>query len=139
MIRRPPRSTRTDTLFPNTTLSRSNIDKFYDENGREELPSAKVLGAGITEWRRSTAGKTVDRDGTRERLAVAMNAAIEGEVDRLAEKIGTLATIGAVAPFVGLFGTVWGIMRAFTAIAAENHSSLRSEEHTSELQSLMRS
>src|SRR3546814_10075978 len=100
-----------------------------------------------------------------------MNAAIEGEVDRLAEKIGTLATIGAVAPFVGLFGTVWGIMRAFTAIAAENNSSLavvapgiaealfataiglfaaipaviaynafsqRSEEHTSELQSLMR-
>jgi len=101
-----------------------NIDKFYDENGREDLPSAKVLGAGITEWRRSTAGKTVDRDGTRERLAVAMNAAIEGEVDRLAEKIGTLATIGAVAPFVGLFGTVWGIMRAFTAIAAENNSSL---------------
>jgi biopolymer transport protein TolQ len=101
-----------------------NIDKFYDENGREELPSAKVLGAGITEWRRSTAGKTVDRDGTRERLGVAMNSAIAGEVDRLAEKIGTLATIGAVAPFVGLFGTVWGIMRSFTAIAAENNSSL---------------
>src|SRR3546814_2663093 len=76
-------------------------------------------------WRRSTAGKTVDRDGTRERLAVAMNAAIEGEVDRLAEKIGTLATIGAVAPFVGLFGTVWGIMRAFTAIAAMGSASGR--------------
>src|SRR3546814_6077597 len=101
-----------------------NIDKFYDENGREDLPSAKVLGAGITEWRRSTVGKTVDRDGTRERLGVAMNAAIEGEVDRLADRIGALATIGSVAPFVGLFGTVWGIMRAFTAIAAENNSSL---------------
>ena len=60
----------------------------------------------------------------RERLGVAMNSAVEGEVDRLAEKIGTLATIGAVAPFVGLFGTVWGIMRSFTAIAAENNSSL---------------
>ena len=46
------------------------------------------------------------------------------EVDRLAEKIGTLATIGSVAPFVGLFGTVWGIMRSFTAIAASNNSSL---------------
>ena len=101
-----------------------NIDKFYDENGREELPSAKVLSAGISEWRRSTAGKTVDREGTRERLGVAMNSAVAGEVDRLAEKIGTLATIGAVAPFVGLFGTVWGIMRSFTAIAAENNSSL---------------
>lgn len=101
-----------------------NIDKFYDKNSSEELPSAKVLAAGISEWRRSTKGKAIDRDGTRERLGIAMNAAVAGEVDRLAEKIGTLATIGSVAPFVGLFGTVWGIMRSFTAIAAENNSSL---------------
>ncbi len=101
-----------------------NIDKFYDKNSAEELPSAKVLAAGISEWRRSTKGKAIDRDGTRERLGIAMNAALAGEVDRLAEKIGTLATIGSVAPFVGLFGTVWGIMRSFTAIAAENNSSL---------------
>ncbi len=101
-----------------------NIDKFFDKNGGEELPSAKVLGAGISEWRRSTKNKIIDRDGTRERLGIAMNSAVAGEVDRLAEKIGTLATIGSVAPFVGLFGTVWGIMRSFTAIAAENNSSL---------------
>ena len=101
-----------------------NIDKFHDKNGGEDLPSAKVLAAGIGEWRRSTKGKTVDREGTRERLGIAMNSAVAGEVDRLAEKIGTLATIGAVAPFVGLFGTVWGIMRSFTAIAASNNSSL---------------
>jgi len=101
-----------------------NIDKFYDKNGSEDLPSAKVLGAGISEWRRSTKTKNVDRDGTRERLGIAMNSAVAGEVDRLAEKIGTLATIGSVAPFVGLFGTVWGIMRSFTAIAASNNSSL---------------
>ncbi len=101
-----------------------NIDKFFDKNGSEELPSAKVLGAGISEWRRSTKSKVIDRDGTRERLGIAMNSAVAGEVDRLAEKIGTLATIGSVAPFVGLFGTVWGIMRSFTAIAASNNSSL---------------
>ena len=101
-----------------------DIDKFYDKNSGEDLPSAKVLSAGIGEWRRSTKGKNVDREGTRERLGIAMNSAVAGEVDRLAEKIGTLATIGAVAPFVGLFGTVWGIMRSFTAIAAENNSSL---------------
>jgi biopolymer transport protein TolQ len=101
-----------------------NIDKFFDKNGSEELPSAKVLAAGISEWRRSTKSKIIDRDGTRERLGIAMNSAVAGEVDRLAEKIGTLATIGSVAPFVGLFGTVWGIMRSFTAIAASNNSSL---------------
>jgi biopolymer transport protein TolQ len=87
-----------------------NIDKYYEEHGKSDLPSAKVLAAGISEWRRSTAGKSVDRDGTRERLGIAMNAAVAAEVDRLAERIGILATIGAVAPFVGLFGTVWGIM-----------------------------
>ena len=101
-----------------------NIDKFFDKNSGEELPSAKVLAAGISEWRRSTKGKIVDREGTRERLGIAMNSAVAGEVDRLADKIGTLATIGSVAPFVGLFGTVWGIMRAFTEIAAQNKSSL---------------
>lgn len=101
-----------------------NIDKFFDKNSSEELPSAKVLAAGISEWRRSTKGKIVDREGTRERLGIAMNSAVAGEVDRLADKIGTLATIGSVAPFVGLFGTVWGIMRAFTEIAAQNKSSL---------------
>ena len=101
-----------------------NIDKFFDKNSGEELPSAKVLAAGISEWRRSTKSKTIDRDGTRERLGIAMNSAVAGEVDRLAEKISTLATIGSVSPFVGLFGTVWGIMRAFTEIAAQNKSSL---------------
>lgn len=101
-----------------------DIDKFYEANGRENLPSAKVLAAGIGEWRRSTAGHRIDREGTRERLNIAMNSAISIEIDRRAEKIGTLATIGSVAPFVGLFGTVWGIMRSFTAIAASNNSSL---------------
>jgi biopolymer transport protein TolQ len=87
-----------------------NIDKYYEEHGKNDLPSAKILAAGISEWRRSTSGKAIDRDGTRERLGIAMNAAVAAEVDKLAERIGILATIGSVAPFVGLFGTVWGIM-----------------------------
>ncbi len=102
----------------------TDIDKFTENNARADLPSARVLAAGVGEWRRSTAAKTIDRDGTRERLGIAMHAAAAAEVDRLAERIGVLATIGAVAPFVGLFGTVWGIMRSFTAIAAEKNSSL---------------
>lgn len=47
-----------------------NIDNFFDKNSGEELPSAKVLAAGISEWRRSTKGKVVDREGTRERLGL---------------------------------------------------------------------
>jgi biopolymer transport protein ExbB/TolQ len=110
-------------ILTNAHVVRDAKDVTVKLSDRREF-SAKVLGAGISEWRRSTKVKNVDRDGTRERLGIAMNSAVAGEVDRLAEKIGTLATIGSVAPFVGLFGTVRGIMRSFTAIAAENNSSL---------------
>ena len=101
-----------------------DIDRFYEARGREELPASRVFAAGITEWRRSTAGKSIDRDGTRSRLSVAMHAAVAAEVDRLALRLNILATVGSVAPFVGLFGTVWGIMRAFADIAGANNTSL---------------
>jgi biopolymer transport protein TolQ len=83
-----------------------------------------VLAAGIAEWRRSTTGKKVDREGTRSRLAVALNAAVSSEVDRMSNRLNILATVGSVAPFVGLFGTVWGIMRSFTDIAGQQSTSL---------------
>ena len=101
-----------------------DIDRFYEARGKEDLPSAKVFAAGIAEWRRSTAGKRVDREGARARLAVAMHSAVGAEVDRLASKLNILATVGSVAPFVGLFGTVWGIMRSFSDIAGANNTSL---------------
>ncbi len=101
-----------------------DIDSFYEARGKGELPSAKVLAAGIAEWRRSTAGKKVDREGTRSRLAVALHSAVAAETDRLAAGLNILATIGSVAPFVGLFGTVWGIMRSFSDIAGEQSTSL---------------
>jgi biopolymer transport protein TolQ len=101
-----------------------DMDNFHSKRGKEELPSAKVFSAGIAEWRRSTAGKRVDREGTRSRLATAMHAALSAEVDRLADRLNVLATIGSVAPFVGLFGTVWGIMRSFNDIAGANNTSL---------------
>lgn len=101
-----------------------DIDAFYRINAESELPSAKVFSAGIAEWRRSTKGTQIDREGTRARLATAMGSAIAGEIDALSDRLNILATVGSVAPFVGLFGTVWGIMRSFTAIAAEQNSSL---------------
>jgi biopolymer transport protein TolQ len=101
-----------------------DIDRFYETRGKADVPSARVLAAGIAEWRRSTGGKVVDREGARSRLALVMNSALTEEVDRLAVRLNILATIGSVAPFVGLFGTVWGIMRSFTAIAGANNTSL---------------
>ena len=116
--------TRKSDRFERAFSKTENIDKFFDEHGQSNLPSAKVLAAGVKEWRRSTAKGSVDREGTRQRLATAMNATIAHEVDRIADRLNFLATVGSVAPFVGLFGTVWGIMRSFSAIAAEQNSSL---------------
>lgn len=101
-----------------------DIDAFHSKRGKEKLPIATVLGAGLDEWRRSTRARTIDRSGTRERLSTRMSAAAAAELDDLGERLNILATVGSVAPFVGLFGTVWGIMRSFTSIAASNNTSL---------------
>ena len=101
-----------------------DIDAFYKEKGETALPSVKVFAAGVGEWRRSTGSGAIDKAGTRERLGTTMGAAIASEIDRLSDRLNILATVGAVAPFVGLFGTVWGIMRAFTGIASAQNTSL---------------
>jgi biopolymer transport protein TolQ len=101
-----------------------DIDAFHRIEGESELPIAKVFSAGVAEWRRSTANGSIDRGGTRERLATAMGASVASEIDKLSDRLNILATIGAVAPFVGLFGTVWGIMRSFTGIASAQNTSL---------------
>ena len=101
-----------------------DINAFQAESGKSDIPSARVAAAGLAEWRRSTAGKPADREGTRQRLAAAMDSAIAQEAERLAERLNFLATVGAVAPFVGLFGTVWGIMNSFFQIGQQQNSSL---------------
>ena len=103
-----------------------DVDAFAREHRESDVPSARVFGAGLAEWRQSTKGRggKIDREGTRARLSTALGAAVAAEVDKLAEKLNWLATIGSVAPFVGLFGTVWGIMRSFTGIAAAQNTSL---------------
>jgi biopolymer transport protein TolQ len=101
-----------------------DVDAFQDSNRSNTLPSAMVVSAGLAEWRRSTKNSPIDREGTRARLATAMGAAVAAEIDKLGDRLNILATVSSSAPFVGLFGTVWGIMRSFTAIAAEQNSSL---------------
>ncbi len=93
---------------------------------RHEAPSARVAAAGLQELQRSTGrgGKVTDRDGARARVALAMEGQVAAEADSLAERLNFLATTGAVAPFVGLFGTVWGIMNSFFQIGQQQNSSL---------------
>ncbi|MFM5954129.1 MAG: protein TolQ [Novosphingobium sp.] len=106
----------------------TDIDALNSEHGSLKrggnVPSAQIAAAGLAEWRRSVNGKALDKDGTRQRLATAMDGAIAQEADNLAERLNFLATVGAVAPFVGLFGTVWGIMNSFFQIGQQQNSSL---------------
>ena len=115
---------RENDRFERDFWKAEDIDSFYEARGKSDLPSARVLAAGIAEWRRSTNGRSLDKDGTRARLAVAMHSAVAAETDRLASKLNILATVGSVAPFVGLFGTVLGIMFSFSKIAEEKNTSL---------------
>ena len=101
-----------------------SIDALYDRAAKSKHPSAVVFGAGMGEWRRSLSKGRLDREGVRARLTSIMNVAIAREVDELSDRLNILATVGSVAPFVGLFGTVWGIMRSFTAIAATQNTTL---------------
>ena len=101
-----------------------SIDALYDKAAKSKHPSAVVFGAGMGEWRRSLSKGRLDREGVRARLTSIMNVAIAREVDELSDRLNILATVGSVAPFVGLFGTVWGIMRSFTAIAATQNTTL---------------
>ena len=101
-----------------------NLDALYDPAAKANHPSAKLFVSGMNEWRRSLARGKIDREGVRARLASVTGVSIAREIDDLGDKLNILATIGAVAPFVGLFGTVWGIMRSFTSIAASQNTTL---------------
>ena len=115
------------------TRSRDYEVEFWDQRDREglltkqvrkEVPAARVAGAGLDEWRKSTAKQPVDRDAARQRIGAAMESQVAEEADQLAGRLNFLATVGSVAPFVGLFGTVWGIMNSFFQIGAQQSASL---------------
>ncbi|MFW2853227.1 protein TolQ [Sphingomonas sp. TX0543] len=122
--RRIGQTRRETEAFERDFWKADDIDAFFKAHHDDERPAARVFIAGVSEWRRSTQGASIDRAGTRERLATAMGAAVAAEIDRLSDRLNILATVGSVAPFVGLFGTVWGIMRSFTSIASQQNTSL---------------
>ena len=91
---------------------------------RQDNPSARVAAAGLGELRTSTKDGMRDKAGAKARIALAMEGQVAAEADALAERLNFLATTGSVAPFVGLFGTVWGIMNSFFQIGMQQNSSL---------------
>jgi len=84
---------------------------------------ATTLRAGIREWREGR-DEAETLGEYRDRLERAMRAAVAAGTRRAEAGLPLLATVGSVAPFIGLFGTVWGIMNSFSSIAASNDTSL---------------
>ncbi len=122
--RRLARTRREAEAFEREFWRAADVERFSADTQRSDSTSARVLAAGLGEWRRSTSRPIVDRQGVRDRISAALESAIGMEMDRLGDRLNILATVGSVAPFVGLFGTVWGIMRSFSAIATQGNSSL---------------
>lgn len=111
--------------FETRFWSGASLDDLYDEIG--ERPAGRVqsvFAAGMTEWRRSHTKDGGLIAGVQSRVDRSMDIAITKEADSLQSGLQVLATIGSVAPFVGLFGTVWGIMDAFVQIAQQQNTSL---------------
>jgi biopolymer transport protein TolQ len=114
--------------FEKIFWSGQSLDELYQQfSARNDHPLAAVLVAALREWRRSFEGGT-PKEGrlmsVRERIDKAMSVTIIRETDGIERQLGFLATVGSVAPFIGLFGTVWGIMNAFSAIAARHDTTL---------------
>jgi biopolymer transport protein TolQ len=94
--------------------------------GPQNDPLVQVYQAMVDEYARShdLAHSESQRDSLQERVHRVAQLASASAIDHLQARLPGLATIGAVAPFVGLFGTVWGIMNSFQGIAASNNTSL---------------
>ncbi|HEX3809203.1 MAG TPA: protein TolQ [Rhizomicrobium sp.] len=105
-----------------------SLDELYAQFAqRPDNPMTAVFISGLREWRRafeSGAPKESQLSSIRDRIDKAMTVSITRETDGIEHHLGFLATVGATAPFVGLFGTVWGIMNSFSAIAARHDTTL---------------
>ena len=116
--------------FEEAFWSGGSLEDLYNRIGRDPThPMAGVFSAAMMELKRGLQRQEtiVDdrlRAGLQQRINQAMQVTVDREMDRLERYMGFLATVGSTAPFVGLFGTVWGIMNAFTAIAIAKTTSL---------------
>jgi biopolymer transport protein TolQ len=116
--------------FEDQFWSGGSLEELFERVGKAPRHPMEVLfSAAMREWRRSVStGRTnPGRDlhaGIQSRIGQVMHITLNREMERLEKYVGFLATVGSTAPFVGLFGTVWGIMNSFQAIAMTKNTSL---------------
>ncbi len=115
--------------FEEAFWSGEPLDKLYLRVKKSQQdPLLKTFIAGMDEWQGATSSglpaSATMQAGIKQRVERAMNLNISREMNALERGMTFLASVGSTAPFIGLFGTVWGIMNSFTAIAGSNNTSL---------------
>lgn len=116
--------------FEEKFWSGGSLDRLYDSLGANpNEPMANMFVAAMKEWKRTNILKSKTDRGLRgvslqQRIEKAMMVSMDKDLDSLETRLGFLASTGSVAPLVGLFGTVWGIINSFNAIAVTQSNSL---------------
>ncbi len=121
------RINRAADAFEDRFWSGGSLEELFAEEGEKPRhPIAAVFGAAMREWQRSlrVVGADMSRSSVRDRVERAMSVTIAREMERQERWMIFLASVGSTAPFIGLFGTVWGIMHSFSAIAAMHNTNL---------------
>ena len=119
---------RRASKFEKVFWSGQSLDELFSQfASRNDHPFAAVFVSGVREWRRAFEHGNPRESliaGVKDRVEKAMSVTISRETDAIEGQLGFLATVAGSAPFVGLFGTVWGIMNSFSAIAAQHDTTL---------------
>ncbi len=111
--------------FEQLFWSGQSLEELYTGLSRgRTIAMAALFVAAMREWKRSVEGNIRALGGIQMRVEKVMDVTISREMERLERRLLFLATVGSTAPFVGLFGTVWGIMTSFQSIAASKNTSL---------------
>lgn len=111
--------------FDQAFWSGNPLDELFEQIGPQpDGASEKIFAAGMIEWRRSHRNDGGLIAGATARIDRSMDVAIAKEAEKLNKGLPILATVGSTAPFIGLFGTVWGIMNAFIEIAEQQNTNL---------------
>jgi biopolymer transport protein TolQ len=111
--------------FEQAFWSGQSLDELYRSlSARPSHSMAALFVAAMREWKRSVEGQPRSFAGLQMRIEKVMDVTIQREIERLESRLLVLATVGSAGPFIGLFGTVWGIMTSFRAIAGQQTTSL---------------
>ncbi|MCV2871722.1 protein TolQ [Defluviimonas sp. WL0050] len=113
------------SIFDRAFWSGEPLDELFEKIGSQpDGASEKIFASGMVEWRRSHRQDGELIAGAQARIDRSMDVAIVKATESLTRGLPFLATVGSTAPFVGLFGTVWGIKVAFEQIAISQNTSL---------------